>query len=75
MSSMLDQYAQIVGEQVINHLKQLAAPLEGTRVVHINSTKEGGGVAEILQERVGSEGHLGDHHRGREILSVYQEDA
>ncbi len=45
---VLDRYARIVGEDVIDHLRQLAGALRGSRVVHVNSTKEGGGVAEIL---------------------------
>ena len=43
MSDLLDRYAAIVGEVVIDHLKQLARPLKGMKVVHINSTREGGG--------------------------------
>ena len=37
----LEQYAQIVGEDVIDHLRQLARPLQGSKVIHINSTKVG----------------------------------
>jgi trehalose synthase len=48
MSDLLVRYAAIVGDVVIDHLKQLARPLKGMKVVHINSTREGGGVAEIL---------------------------
>jgi trehalose synthase len=48
MQSLLDQYAEIVGEDVIGHLRQLASALKGAKIVHVNSTKEGGGVAEIL---------------------------
>jgi len=48
MSDLLGRYAAIVGDVVIDHLKQLARPLKGMKVVHINSTREGGGVAEIL---------------------------
>jgi trehalose synthase len=33
---------------VIAHLRQLARPLAGARLVHVNSTTTGGGVAEIL---------------------------
>jgi len=44
----LEQYAQIVGEDVIHHLQQLGEHLRGMKVVHVNSTREGGGVAEIL---------------------------
>lgn len=48
MGSVLDSYARIVGDEVIDHLRQLAASLVGMKVMHVNSTKEGGGVAEIL---------------------------
>jgi len=50
--SMIDTYAKIVGEEVVDQLRQLAAPLQGARVVHVNSTKVGGGVAEILAKMV-----------------------
>lgn len=46
--SLLDNYANIVGEDVIGHLQQLAAHLRGRKVVHVSSTRVGGGVAEIL---------------------------
>jgi trehalose synthase len=52
MSPSLDRYAQAAGPDVIEHLRQLARPLAGTRVVHVNSTKAGGGVAEILDALV-----------------------
>ena len=48
MTTLLDSYTEIVGTAVIDHLRQLAQPLKGMRVVHVNSTREGGGVAEIL---------------------------
>ncbi len=50
--SILEQYAQIVGDDVIDQLQQLAKPLRGKSVVHVNSTKLGGGVAEILTKLV-----------------------
>src|SRR5208337_3566587 len=50
--SSIDDYAAIVGEDVISHLRQLAAPLKGMKVVHVNSTRLGGGVAEILTKLV-----------------------
>lgn len=52
MSELLDRYAEVAGRDVVNHLYQLAAPLKGMKVVHVNSTKEGGGVAEILRKLV-----------------------
>lgn len=52
MPSLLDAYAEVAGADVIDHLRQLAAPLQGMRVVHVNSTRVGGGVAEILEKLV-----------------------
>lgn len=49
---LLDRYAEVTGPEVIHHLQQLAAPLKGAKIVHVNSTREGGGVAEILQKLV-----------------------
>lgn len=50
--SLLDDYAAVAGEDVIDHLRQLAAPLRGATLVHVNSTRAGGGVAEILNKMV-----------------------
>lgn len=44
----LQSYAAVAGDIAISQLKQLASNLKGARVVHVNSTKVGGGVAEIL---------------------------
>jgi trehalose synthase len=44
----LSAYEEIVGASVIEQLRQLGDRLKGVRLVHVNSTKEGGGVAEIL---------------------------
>ncbi|MPZ24033.1 MAG: glycosyltransferase [Dehalococcoidia bacterium] len=41
-------YRAIVGEQVVDEIEQLAADLEGARVLHINATAFGGGVSELL---------------------------
>lgn len=49
---MLEQYAEIVGADVITQLRQLATPLANAKVVHVNSTRTGGGVAEILTKLV-----------------------
>jgi trehalose synthase len=48
----LQAYANIAGQDVVNHLHQLAERLKGARVVHVNSTRVGGGVAEILNKMV-----------------------
>ncbi len=55
----IDDYVPIVGEEVIHHLRQIAAPLRGLKVVHVNSTKLGGGVAEILDRLVPIKRELG----------------
>jgi len=47
--SLLDRYAEHAGHDAIEQLHQLAKPLQGLRVVHVNSTRRGGGVAEILE--------------------------
>ncbi|MBD3170332.1 MAG: glycosyltransferase [candidate division Zixibacteria bacterium] len=52
MDNVLNQYAEIAGQDVISHLRQLASPLDGLKVVHVNSTKVGGGVAEILHKMI-----------------------
>lgn len=57
--SLLDDYAEVAGPDVIAQLRQLAAPLTGARVVHVNSTKTGGGVAEILAKLVPLSRELG----------------
>ncbi len=45
---LLDRYEGVVGRQEVRRLYQLAERLAGTRIVHVNSTRTGGGVAEIL---------------------------
>lgn len=52
MSSQLDAYSEVAGHDVVEHLRQLTAPLHGMKVVHVNSTRSGGGVAEILAKLV-----------------------
>jgi trehalose synthase len=44
----LAEYSASAGSEVISQLRKLARPLEGRTVVHVNSTRLGGGVAEIL---------------------------
>lgn len=59
MSHILQKYAPVVGEDVIEHLRQLSRPLTGMNIVHLNSTKIGGGVAEILHKMVPLMNELG----------------
>ncbi len=55
----LDDYMAVVGKRYVSQLKRLAEPLRGLRVVNVNSTKEGGGVAEILNRTVPLMNELG----------------
>ena len=59
MSATLTAYAEEVGADVIEHLRQLAPPLVGKKVVHVNSTRTGGGVAEILARLIPLKRELG----------------
>src|SRR5215216_345533 len=45
----LSDYESIVGSDVIEQIREAAKLLKGARIVHINATAYGGGVAEILQ--------------------------
>lgn len=49
MTAPLAAYEGIVGAAVVTQLRMLGRKLAGLRVVHVNSTREGGGVAEILE--------------------------
>ncbi|OFW60074.1 MAG: glycosyl transferase family 1 [Actinobacteria bacterium RBG_16_64_13] len=51
-TSLLDRYAAHAGTDAVEQLRQLAEPLRGLKVVHVNSTRKGGGVAEILESVV-----------------------
>ncbi len=48
----LEEYTPIVGEGVIAELRLLGERLKGKRVLNINSTRVGGGVAEILNRLI-----------------------
>jgi trehalose synthase len=52
VTALLEAYEQIVGHRVVDNLRQLARPLAGSRVLHVNSTRAGGGVAEILHRLI-----------------------
>src|SRR4051812_32199798 len=48
----LDHYRDIVGGDVIDRISELAKPLQGARILHLNATAYGGGVAELLATHV-----------------------
>jgi trehalose synthase len=44
----LADYTHIAGRGLIEEIREMAAPLEGKRVLHVSATAFGGGVSEIL---------------------------
>ena len=48
MGSMLEQYGEIAPRGTVDFLRRLAQRVAGKRMIHVNSTRHGGGVAEIL---------------------------
>jgi len=48
----LADYRPIVGDAAVDDIQRLAEPLRGARVLHLNATAFGGGVAEILSALV-----------------------
>lgn len=59
----IDNYKKVVGKGTIASLKLLTRPLRGKRVIHVNSTAQGGGVAEILTSLVPLQRSLGVNSR------------
>ena len=45
---LLADYRPVVGDEVVAEIEELATSLRGARVVHVNATAFGGGVAEML---------------------------
>ena len=48
----IECYEASAGAEAVGQLRVLAAPLRGARVLHLNATPYGGGVAEILRSEV-----------------------
>ncbi len=48
----LDDYVEPAGEEAVERLREAARPLAGARVLHVNSTAYGGGVAELLHTQL-----------------------
>lgn len=51
-SRQVDEYARFAGPDAIDQLRHSAEPLRGARILHVNATRNGGGVAEILRSMV-----------------------
>ena len=58
----LDKYSQFVGEDLLARIYRAAEPLAGVRVLHLNTTAEGGGVAELLHSLLPLMEELGIPH-------------
>jgi trehalose synthase len=50
--SHVDDYREVVPKGTVDFLKRLAEQVKGRKILHINSTKLGGGVAEMLRSDV-----------------------
>lgn len=48
----IEDYREIVGEEVISDIFRASRGLYGKKVLHVNSSYQGGGVAEILNHLV-----------------------
>ncbi len=48
----IEDYIKVIGRREIEEITEIAKDLEGIRIVHINATAYGGGVAEILSSLV-----------------------
>jgi trehalose synthase len=48
----LVDYAAVVGDEAIERIRALAEPFRGARILHVNATAYGGGVAELLATHV-----------------------
>ena len=59
MNAPLAGYEAIAGSSAVAQLRRLGEKLGGVRVVHVSSTREGGGVAEILEWMVPLMGDVG----------------
>ena len=52
MNGLIDSYIDVAEKTDIARLRQLSETLRGSKIVHVNSTRVGGGVAEILMKFV-----------------------
>jgi trehalose synthase len=49
----LEEYQEPAGADAVERLREAARPLQGARILQINSTAFGGGVSELLQTQMG----------------------
>src|SRR5216110_1887888 len=68
-SPLLERYRGIVNDALLTQIYEVAAPLSGLHVLHINTTAQGGGVAEILDELIPQANALGIRH-SRQVVPL-----
>ncbi len=77
----LADYEGVVAPGTVERIRELAEPLQGARVLHVNATAYGGGVAELLSTHVplscdvGLERRVAGHPRQRRVLRGHQDGA
>ena len=52
LEKKLDDFREVAGDDAIDRIRAAAAPLSGARILHVNATAYGGGVAELLATHV-----------------------
>ena len=65
---LLDRYTRFVDKSQIESIYEVARSLAGLRVLHVNTTDVGGGVAELLHELLPLMKELGIQHDWKVIL-------
>jgi trehalose synthase len=66
-SPQLDRYRRFVGEDLLSQIYRAAESLVGLQVLHVNTTAEGGGVAELLHVLIPLMEELGISHTWKVI--------
>jgi trehalose synthase len=61
-SPLLDRYKDLVSELLLTQIYEVAHALAGLHVLHVNTTAQGGGVAEILSDMLPLVEELGIRH-------------
>jgi trehalose synthase len=61
-SARLDRYKRFVGEDLLSEIYHIAEPLAGLHILHVNTTAQGGGVAELLHALIPPMEELGIRH-------------
>jgi trehalose synthase len=67
-SPLLDRYKGLVSASLLTQIYEVAQALAGLHVLHINTTAQGGGVAEILSDMLPLVEELGIQHNWKVII-------